>query len=146
MAMIRVGLNVQVVGGPAVSVPPVDIEVEAYDKIEVSLTSGEDDKEVEVQPGTQGVSFLLIKSSEYTPLEAVQDKQLTYTPEGKSPINLDRPQIYLGLGAISSLLGAVQKITFSNQLESTDPATDPNTAAIEILVGRDATPPPPAPN
>ena len=140
MAIIRVGLNVQVVGGPAASVPQVEIEVEAYDKIEVEVKSGEENKEVEVQPGDQGVSFLLIKSSEYTPPETAPDKQLTYTPEGKSPINLDRPQIYLGLGAISSLLGPVKKVTFSNQLESLDPVTDPKTAALEILVGRDATP------
>ena len=139
MAIIRVGLNVQVVGGPAASVPPVEIEVEAYDKIGVWVKRGEN-KEVEVQPGDRGVSFLLIKSSEYTPPEAAADKQLNYTPEGKPPINLDRPQIYLGLGAISSLLGPVQKITFSNQLESSDPNNDPKTAAIEILVGRDATP------
>ncbi|MDJ0601901.1 MAG: hypothetical protein QNJ37_24050 [Crocosphaera sp.] len=137
MAIIKVGLNVQVVGGPVASVAPLEFEVEAYDKIEVSLESGQPAKIVDVQPGADSVNFLLIKSSEYTPPDAPNDKQLTYKIDDKPAINLDQPQIYLGAGAISSLLGDVKKITFENKLESSEPIT----ANIEILVGRDATPP-----
>src|SRR5690242_12133112 len=99
MSIINVGLSIQVEGGPQIPVPNVKIEVEAYDKIEVSVKSGSD-LIVDVQPGEKAVSFLLIKSSIYTPADAADDKKLTYKPDGKSAINLDNPQVYLGVESI----------------------------------------------
>lgn len=136
MPNINIGLSIQIEGGPQVPVAPIKLPVEAYDKIEVSLQPATD-VEVEVQPSEKAVSFLLIKSSVYTPSGTADDKKLTYTPEGKQPINLDNPQVYLGTESITTLLGAVKKINFSNKLEG-DTAKAP--AIIEILVGRDATP------
>jgi hypothetical protein len=158
MPNINVGLNVQIEGGPQVPVPPIKLNIEAYDKIEISVAP-DSEVSVDIQPGDKGVSFLLIKSSVYTPPDAADLKKLTYEPEGKSPINLSTPQIFLGADSIATLLGAVKKIKFSNKLAVTTPPATPAVPAtppaaapaipppvvIEILVGRDATPPPPPP-
>lgn len=141
MSIINIGLSIQVEGGPQIPVPNVKIEVEAYDKIEVSVKPGSEPLIVDVQPGEKAVSFLLIKSSIYTPADAADDKKLTYQPDGKSAINLDNPQVYLGVESIAALLGKVQKITFSNKLAGSE-GKEPETAVIEVLVGRDATPTP----
>jgi hypothetical protein len=150
MPNINVGLNVQIEGGPQVPVPPIKLNIEAYDKIEISVAP-DSEVSVDIQPGDKGVNFLLIKSSVYTPPDAADDKKLTYEPEGKSAINLSTPQIFLGADSITTLLGSVKKIKFSNKLAvattpaapatptPTVPATPP--VVIEILAGRDATPP-----
>ncbi|MBG1267332.1 hypothetical protein [Nostoc sp. WHI] len=140
MSIINVGLSIQVEGVPQIPVPNVKIEVEAYDKIEVSVKAGSD-LIVDVQPGEKAVSFLLIKSSIYTSANAADDKKLTYQPDGKSAINLDNPQVSLGVESIAALLGKVQKITFSNKLAGSE-GKESETAVIEVLVGRDATPTP----
>lgn len=139
MATISATLGVQVKQGPQVSIPPIEMQVEAYDKIEVSVDSGAD-IEVDIQPGDSGVSFLLVVSSVYTPPGAPDDQKLTYVPEGKEPISLDSPQLYLGSSSISTLIGAVKKITFFNNLLSPESDQEPPKADISILVGRDATP------
>ncbi|MDJ0717760.1 MAG: hypothetical protein QNJ54_26655 [Prochloraceae cyanobacterium] len=130
MTTIIVGLNVDITGGPQVNVPQVAIDVEAYDKIENKLSKGE--TKIAVQPENNEASFLLIKSSDYDP-----SGKLTYKPRGfeasPPPIHLDKPQIYLGAGAISSLLKDVTIITFTNNLDKE--------VSIEILVGRDGNPP-----
>ncbi|MBD2080941.1 hypothetical protein [Leptolyngbya sp. FACHB-17] len=136
MPNINVGLSIQVEGGPQVPVAPIKIPIEAYDKIEVSVASGAE-VSVEIQPGDKGVSFLLIKSSLYTPPDAADGKKLTYEPDGKPVTNLSTPQLYSGAETIATLLGAVKTIKFSNNLEE-NAKKEP--AVIEILVGRDATP------
>lgn len=136
MPDINIGFSIQIQGGPQVPVAPIKLPIEAYDKIEVSIQPGTD-VDIDIQPGEKAVSFLLIKSSIYSQSNPTDDKKLTYTPEGKQSINLDYPQIYLGTESITTLLGAVKKINFSNKLES-DATKSP--AVIEILVGRDATP------
>jgi hypothetical protein len=136
MSNINIGLSIQVEGGPQVPIALIKLSVEAYDKIELSVAAGSD-VSVDTQPGDKGVSFLLIKSSVYTPDDAADDKKLTYEPEGKAAINLTYPQLYLGVESIATLLGAVKKIKLSNKLEG-DAAKDP--AVVEILIGRDATP------
>ncbi|MBW4659734.1 MAG: hypothetical protein KME15_13740 [Drouetiella hepatica Uher 2000/2452] len=155
--IINVGFSIQVEGGPQVPVAPIKIPVEAYDKIEVSVKPGAE-VDIDVQPGEKAVSFLLIKSSMYTPSDAADDKKLTYQPQGKPAISLDNPQIYLGTESITTLLGAVKKIKFSNKLEDeaagsgggaagtiATAGAEKDPAVIEILVGRDATLPAPAP-
>jgi hypothetical protein len=132
-------LNIQVVGGPTVLISKSK-SVQAYDKIEVVIEAGSE-KSVDVQPGAADkVSFLLIKSSVYSSEQSV----LTYrvsdgnsdfpdsTQPAKPPIALDEPHLYFGLGAVS-VFGLAPKI-----LEFTNSTGTP--AAIEILVGRDATP------
>jgi hypothetical protein len=122
---IRLTLNVQVVGGPSISVSPDPITVDAYDKIQVTVGT-QASKAVEVQPGdADRVQFLLISSDQF-------GDDLTYKvdPAG-SDIKLDAPQLLVGDGAVGLLGAAPKTLTFTNNL-----AQDRN---IEILVGRKVT-------
>ncbi|MDJ0675857.1 MAG: hypothetical protein QNJ36_10825 [Calothrix sp. MO_167.B42] len=141
MATINLTLNLQVAGGPKVLISKPK-SVEAYDKIEVVVKPGATSKSVEIQPGaTTQVNFLLIKSSVYS--QADPDPTLTYKvnngtedddfPAG-SGIELDEPHLYLGRGAVSILEKDPNILKFTNNTGEQ--------AAIEILVGRDATPDP----
>lgn len=141
MTTLTSSLGIQIKDGPQVSIPPIKTEIEAYDKISISVEPGEK-VTVDVQPGDKGVVFLLITSSLYTPLGIKDDKKLTYTVEGKPEINLENPQMFLGLDAIEKLLGPVKKITFSNKLVSSPSDPNPPKVDISILVARDATPQP----
>lgn len=134
MAIINWALTVQIVDGPS-PVISKSKTVQAYDKIEVTIEPGSSNQTVEIQPGSAtSLNFLLIKSSVYDP-------NLSYfvsdgTTDSSTIITLDEPHFYLGAGAISILGLAPKILKFTNTL-----ATDPtNKAAIEILVGRDATP------
>ncbi len=133
MATINLALNVQVAGGPKVLISKTK-SVEAYDKIEVVVDSGVMEKPVEIQPGaTAQVNFLLIKSSVYS--QADPDPTLTYkVNDGANDIELDEPHFYLGRGAVSILDNDPNILKFTNNTGEQ--------AAIEILVGRDATPTP----
>jgi hypothetical protein len=115
-----------------------DIEVEATDSIAVDVrgtadASGPDtDKEVELQPAsTSGqVAFIGITADRY-------DANLKYKVNaiGNSEIPLDQPQVLLGNGAVGLLdtTAAPTKLFFSSTITEN--------AEIQILVGRDATPP-----
>jgi hypothetical protein len=132
MSTINVNLNVQVTGGPQISLAPIIIDTEVYEKFEVKVPQNKD-VEVSIQPDNCEVSFLLIQSSLYTPITA-GDKKLSYNADGSKNINLEQAQIYLGAGAISTLFGKLQKIKFENKLE----AKEAEVVVIEILVGRKA--------
>ncbi len=144
MATINLTLNVQVVGGPKVLISKPK-SVEAYDKIEVVVDSDGIEKSVEIQPGaTTQVNFLLIKSSVYSQAEPPDPPTLTYKVNDRTSdfpasdgIELDEPHLYLGRGAVSTLTVAPKIFKFTN--------SSGEQAAIEILVGRDATPVTPAP-
>lgn len=121
-------LNVQVVGGPKISRSRTET-VDAYDKIAVDVppqaNGNPGQATVEVQPGGVGqVRFLLIESSVY------DAEDLTYSVDATT-IALDTLQVLIGAGAVGLLGAAPQTITFSNALTQV--------AAIQILVGRDAT-------
>jgi hypothetical protein len=121
-------LNVQVVEGPTISMSQTMI-VDAYDKIEVIVSDGSADEDIEIQPGGAGqVQFLMIRSDKY-------DSHLTYKVNAADakPIILDALQVLVGDGAIGLLGAAPEKLFFSN-------GTGVN-ATIEILVGRKATTP-----
>lgn len=122
-------VNVQVVGGPAISETRT-IEVDAYDKVDVVIEDGSTDKEVQVQPGSTGVRFLMIKTDNYG------DKLKYKVNDGSSStsdIQLDSPiHLFIGSGSIGLLGKAPIKFLFSNSLGKN--------ASIKILAGRDATP------
>lgn len=101
-------------------------EIEAYDKIEVSIEAETADKEVEIQPGGAGrIQFLLIKSDTYS-------EDLTYkVNELTKIIKLDALQVFIGNGAVELLTEPPEKLVFTNDLT--------NPVSIEILVGRMAT-------
>lgn len=135
MVTINWGLNVQVAGGPQLVVSQSK-SVEAYDKIEVVIdpSGGVTEVSLDIQPGkgTQ-VDFLLIKSSLY-------GSQLTYkVSDGTAvskEITLGETHIYSGT-MITALLPDPKILKFKNNHPAADATKK---AAIEILVGRKATP------
>lgn len=120
-------LNVQVIGGPKLS-DSQTVEVDAYDKIEVTIEAGAADKEVQVQPGGSGqVQFLLIRSSQYK-------DTLTYkVNDSTNVVKLNALQLFMGDGAVGLLDPAPEKLLFSNEMGED--------VLIHILVGRKAIPP-----
>lgn len=122
---INWSLNAQVSGGPKVMASDTK-EIEAYDKIEVTIEAETTDKQVEIQPGGAGrVQFLLIKSDTYS-------EDLTYKVNDLTKIiKLDALQVFIGNGAVELLTEPPEKLVFTNDL------TTP--VSIEILVGRMAT-------
>lgn len=130
---INWSLNVQVVGGPMI-VESQTTEVEAYDKILLTVETGKTDKEVDVQPGGSGQVQLLminlINPNQY------KDAPVTYkvNDTAAGSIELDAPQLLIGKGAVGLLDPAPTKLFFSNNLNED--------AAIQILVGRHVTPTP----
>ena len=122
---INWSLNAQVSGGPKVMASDTK-EIEAYDKIEVTIEAETTDKQVEIKPGGAGrVQFLLIKSDTYS-------EDLTYKVNDLTKIiKLDALQVFIGNGAVELLTEPPEKLVFTNDL------TTP--VSIEILVGRMAT-------
>ncbi len=125
---INWSLNVQVIGGPKIMASDTK-EIEAYDKIEVTIEAETADKEVEIQPGGAGrVQFLLIKSDTYSS----DIEKLTYkVNELTTIIELDALQVFIGNGAVELLTEPPEKLVFTNDLATP--------VSIEILVGRMAT-------
>lgn len=134
MPEVSCELKVQVAGGPQISASQT-LMVEAYDSIQVTVKAGTTGKEVDVQPGiAKGqVKLLLIRSNQYDPAKLLY--KLGTAPGAKEVI-LDAPQLLIGSGAIGLLDPAPQKLFFSNTLNED--------VSIHILVGRDATSPPPS--
>jgi hypothetical protein len=125
---INWSLNVQVIGGPKVMASDTK-EIEAYDKIEVTIEADTTDKEVEIQPGgADKVQFLLIKSDTYSS----DVEKLTYkVNELTTIIELDALQVFIGNGAVELLTEPPEKLVFTNEFSTP--------VSIEILVGRMAT-------
>lgn len=120
---INWSLNVQVIGGPKIMASDSK-EIEAYDKIEVTVEENTT-KQVEIQPGGDDrVQFLLIKSDTYS-------ENLTYRvndPTSTNIIKLDALHVFIGNGAVGLLTEAPEKLVFTNDLATP--------VSIEILVGR----------
>ena len=122
---ITYNFTANVSGGPSITASNT-IDVEAYDHIEVTVPPSTPTT-VNVQPGSGGL-LLIITASTYS--------SVTYTVDSSSTVvTLDGPHILVGAGAIA-LLGATQ-----NDLVFTNGGSEDIT--VSILVGRDATPPPP---
>lgn len=123
--------DVQIVGGPRIVVSQT-VNVDAYDKIDVVVADGDDDKDIQVQPGGAGqVQFILIKSNKY-------DAALTYSvnaPEANpvERIKLDALQVLIGEGAVGLLGASPQTLYFYNHVGQD--------VTIQIIVGRKATTP-----
>lgn len=118
----KIGWNyvVQALNGPTLSGQGV-LEIDAYDKIEVTIIVGAT-QQVNLVP-SGNVSLLVINP-------AVPDVDLSYDIGGNA-IALDGPHVLIGTGAVS-LLGGASNLSFTNNTDAD--------ATIEILLGRDATP------
>lgn len=110
----------QALNGPSLSAAG-DLEVDAYDKLEITL-SDTLSQQVELVPNAN-MSLLIINP-------ASPNADLTYEANGND-VPLDGPQVLIGSGAVG-LLGGVTSLTFTNNTGAD--------AVIEILIGRDATP------
>lgn len=123
---INWAVNIDVSAGPKLTASGAS-ELEAYDKVGITLEAGAADVDVELQPGGAGqVTLLMIKASVY-------DAAITYSPDGgTTEIPLDAPLVLIGAGAVGLLAAAPQELQFDNG--TGDPVQ------IEIFVGRDATP------
>src|SRR2546423_9937113 len=107
---INVTLSVQVVEGPSLAAFRT-INVDAYDKSQVTIQQGAAGKVVDVQPGPAGrVQLLVITCSEFGDL-------LTYKVNNAgNDVKLDGEQVFIGDGAVG-LLGADPKtLAFTNGL------------------------------
>lgn len=123
-------VSLQVPGGPRLGQSDA-LAVEAYDKISVTLEAGASDVDVEVQPSSTAgqVSLLALMASAYAP-------ELTFSADGGSTTRpLVAPVCLIGAGAVSLLDATPQQLQLANRTD--DPVT------VDIVVGRDATPPPP---
>lgn len=133
---INVTMNVQVAGGPNITTS-LTKEVEAYDKVDVTIDAGQADKEVDVQPSVPGqVKFLMISLTDANQYSMDADHKLIYKVSDiqAEPIRLDAPQVFIGKGAVTLLLKEANptKLFFTNTLEAE--------VSVQIFVGRDATP------
>jgi hypothetical protein len=123
-------LNLQVASGPKLSEAKV-VELEAYDKLTVTIKKAAQNIKIELQPGGAGqVQLLFISADKY-------GDKLTYkvnasAAAGDDIISLDGPLLLLSKGAVKLLDAAPSSLFFSNGL-----AED---VTLQILVGRDATP------
>ena len=118
--------NATVVGGPSLA-RSFNIEVDAYDLIDVEIIDGAADSPVELQPGGAGqVQFLLVLADSYNPA-------LTYRINaGANPTHdLDRELLLAGDGAIGLLVEPPNSLLFSNGTG--------NPISVQVLVGRNAT-------
>ncbi|MBL8539254.1 MAG: hypothetical protein U1E63_15620 [Burkholderiales bacterium] len=136
MAQIAYGVSVQIPNGPQVAQTGTKA-AEAYDKVELALDAGgagAAEAVIEIQPAAAAaVSLLLVKSSIYGP-------EITYKLSdgtNDSPaVALDAPLFLLG-GAVALAGVAPKRLKIKNTFAAGDATKK---AAIEILVGRDATP------
>lgn len=122
---IKWTLNVQVVGGPKVAAGGT-IDVEAHDQVD-KVVPAEGTLLFQVQPGSLA-EFLLITATSY--------EGLTYEVDGSgTSVTLDGAHVLIGSGAVN-LLGITQ-----NQFVFTN--TSKEDVTVNILVGRNVTPPTP---
>ncbi len=103
------------------------IDVEAYDRIAITLEAGAAGVDVELQPGGAGqVVLLMVKASEYDPA-------ITYSADGGgTAFALDAPLILIGAGAIDLLGGPPNTFQWDNGTVAA--------VHIDIFIGRKATP------
>ena len=125
--VIDINVSARVKGGPSVAFSE-SLDLDAYDKLEVTVAAGGSETIQLVPVATNAVQCLFIQSSQYDP-------NITYQVNGGGPnIALDSPQNFVGEGAVSALdAAAPSTLDFSNGLATDD-------VSIQILVGRTATP------
>lgn len=102
------------------------LEVDAYQKINLSLPAGGPAQQVLVGPGTWAdVSALVISAS-------ALDGGVEVTPDGGAAFALDGPLVLIGAGAVSLLGAGNATVDLQNN--------GPDDVEVDILVARDATP------
>jgi hypothetical protein len=132
MAQISLTTDIAIPNGPKLGFAR-KLDVEAFDKIDLDVAAGANNKEVQLQPGPAGqVQFLLVVADWYGP-------ELSYKVNnaGGTARALDQPHMFTGGGAVSMVdAAALAKLFFSN----TTNGAAAKDAKVQILIGRDATP------
>jgi hypothetical protein len=140
MTTVTFSANVQVPGGPQLGFSR-SIEVEAYDRIDVTLEpqgSGAPWVDVQIQPSAANkVLILALTSNLFDPDIAYEISDGT---TDSAEIKLDQPQVFTG-GAIELFTVAPKIIKFKNELAMPTPPDLTTTAKVTIFVGRKATTP-----
>lgn len=119
--------SAQVQGGPKI-VTSQNLEIDAYDKIEMVVANDGNGNTVDIQPGGEtDVLLLVITSSQY-------GEDLVYKAKDggteSSEIPLTAPQIFSGTGAVGLFGVAPKQLVVTNNLA--------DSATIQVLVGRKA--------
>jgi len=123
-------VTLQISGSPALAVARAPVDVEAVDRIEAVIAPGDNNKVLDIQPGGLGaIHVLLIKSSSYGPHMSFK---VSDGVADSNSVVLDSPQLFSG-GGVALFNLAPRQLKLSNS--STD-----QSATVEILVARDATP------
>lgn len=123
--VINITVSAKIKSGPIISFSE-SLNVDAYDKLDVTVAPGAPSTIQLLPPGTTSVHFLLIQSSQYS-------DQISYMVNGAgSTIILDTPQNFIGLGSLAALddVNDPATLVFTNSL-----AEDVN---IQIFIGRNA--------
>jgi hypothetical protein len=127
MAKLNWSITLQVAGGPTINSGQDGLDIEAVDRIDVTIDAGDTDKVVQIQPGAAGNVHLLVVSSD------IYGPKLSFKASDGSTdsakVVLDAPQLYAG-GA------AALFATDPKQLKLTNAGTDP--AKVTVFVARDA--------
>ncbi|WP_321796825.1 hypothetical protein [Caballeronia sp. J97] len=127
MAKLQWSVTLQVTGGPTVSSGQNDLDIQAIDRIDVTIEPGDADKVVQIQPGAAGKVHLLVVTS-----DRYGDKLSFKASDGatdSAKVVLNAPQVYAG-GA-TALFGTDPK-----ELKLTNADADP--AQVTVIVARDA--------
>ena len=134
MANISWNVNIQVSGGPAITASMAAQPVEATDRIEVTMSPGDTDKVVDIQPSAaNAIHLLMIKCDRYGTAFSFKASD---GGADSTAVTLDGPQVFTG-GTVALFGRAPRQLKFTNN-------SPDQTATVEIFVARDATPEGPA--
>lgn len=126
MEKVTWAAHIDVSAGPKLSVGDT-LEVEAYDKVRVTLEDGATGVVVDLQPGDAGQVVLLVVSA------SAYDPPVTWSPDGgTTSVALDAPLVLVGTGAVGLIGTAPKQFQWTNATGAL--------VNVEILIGRDATP------
>lgn len=127
MANLSWSITLQVTGGPTVNSGQSGLDIEAVDRVDVTIAGGDTDKVVQIQPGAANhVHLLVVTSDLYGP--TLRFKASDGTTDSAEVV-LDAPQVYAG-GA------AALFATDPKQLKLSNAGVDP--AHVTVFVARDA--------
>ncbi|MCM1565324.1 MAG: hypothetical protein NC238_05140 [Dehalobacter sp.] len=133
---ITLTANIVIRNGPSINLFR-EIEVDAYEKINVDINDGDSDKEVDLWPSDteEEVVLLAIVSSWY-------GEDLSYKVNEKvedvtqKDFKLDQPHLLIGKSSVTMLDKKPKKLLFSYAKPSGE-SKAPDSVKIQILVGLD---------
>ena len=128
MADIKLDLTLTVTDGPTIKLSGKSIKVDAYERIDFDLRSGEK-RFVEIEPD-QDLVLMIVKRSDVAAGEFKPDPKLLYytVNDDATQVALESAHVLVGWGVDKLLKKPPTKLTFYNNQEST--------VGIMVLLGR----------